>query len=65
MGCRRDSRLLRLSKFALDLVELGLALDGEQGDFPATARLALERAAIERRPVAYDGAQWHRRASNS
>jgi hypothetical protein len=48
---RRSNWLRRASDRALDLVELCLALDREQGDFPAAACLALEGPRIDRRPV--------------
>jgi hypothetical protein len=48
---RRSNWLRRASDRALDLVELCLALDREQGDFPAAACLALEGPSIDRRPV--------------
>jgi hypothetical protein len=50
---RRPSWLPRPSERALDGVELGLALDGEQRDLATAARLALERATIDRRPVGF------------
>lgn len=57
MGCRGASRLRRPSERALDFVDLGLALNCEQRDLEAPARLALEWPAIERRPVVIPGLQ--------
>lgn len=51
MGRRCLGQLLIRWKGASDLVELRLALDSEQDNFRATASPALERPAIERRPV--------------
>jgi hypothetical protein len=51
VGARRLGGLLRLRHGNLDVRELGLTLDGEQGDLAATARPALERPAVDRCPV--------------
>jgi cellulose synthase/poly-beta-1,6-N-acetylglucosamine synthase-like glycosyltransferase len=50
---RRLGGLFRPRHGQLDGVELGLALDREQRDLAAAARLAFERPPVERRPVGF------------